>query len=72
MKPGSLFHFASDIDTYVNWTLAHCRAHPAFEWTGAVGGRLAHALRGVAGDPLRGESAAGGPSRPAYLTFIRK
>jgi tRNA (guanine-N7-)-methyltransferase len=32
MKPGSLFRFASDIDHYVNWALAACDAHPAFDW----------------------------------------
>ncbi|MEO1746049.1 MAG: tRNA (guanine(46)-N(7))-methyltransferase TrmB [Pseudomonadota bacterium] len=32
MKPGSAFRFASDIDTYVNWTLQHVLAHPDFEW----------------------------------------
>jgi tRNA (guanine-N7-)-methyltransferase len=32
LKPGALFCFASDIDTYVNWTLAHCRDHGGFEW----------------------------------------
>lgn len=33
LKPGGEFRFASDIDTYVNWTLAHCRNHPDLEWT---------------------------------------
>lgn len=33
LKPGGLFCFASDIDTYVNWTLQHCRQHGGFEWT---------------------------------------
>ncbi len=33
LKPGGEFRFASDIDTYVNWTLTHCHEHPAFEWT---------------------------------------
>ncbi|MFA7413037.1 MAG: tRNA (guanosine(46)-N7)-methyltransferase TrmB [Rhizobium sp.] len=33
LKPGGLFCFASDIDTYVNWTLLHCRNHGGFEWT---------------------------------------
>lgn len=33
LKPGGEFRFASDIDTYVNWTLRHVLAHPAFEWT---------------------------------------
>lgn len=32
LKPNGLFHFASDIDTYINWTLNHCDKHPAFEW----------------------------------------
>lgn len=33
LKPGGVFCFASDIDTYVNWTLLHCRRHGGFEWT---------------------------------------
>lgn len=33
IKSGSEFRFASDIDTYVDWTLRHCHDHPAFEWT---------------------------------------
>lgn len=33
LKPGALLRFASDIDTYVDWTLRHLRDHPAFEWT---------------------------------------
>lgn len=36
LKPGGLFHFASDIDTYINWTLAKLDAHPAFQWTAAT------------------------------------
>ena len=33
LKPGGTFCFASDIDTYVNWTLQHCRDHGGFRWT---------------------------------------
>ncbi|WP_153770336.1 tRNA (guanine(46)-N(7))-methyltransferase TrmB [Labrenzia sp. CE80] len=33
LKPGHQFRFASDIDTYVDWTLRHCRDHASFEWT---------------------------------------
>lgn len=33
LKPGGHFCFASDIDTYVNWTLLHCRDHGGFAWT---------------------------------------
>ncbi|WP_068084751.1 tRNA (guanine(46)-N(7))-methyltransferase TrmB [Polycladidibacter stylochi] len=33
LKPNQQYRFASDIDTYVDWTLSHCRQHPLFEWT---------------------------------------
>ena len=33
LKPGGLFCFASDIDTYVNWTLQHIHQHGGFVWT---------------------------------------
>ncbi|MCJ8507976.1 tRNA (guanosine(46)-N7)-methyltransferase TrmB [Rhizobium lemnae] len=33
LKPGGLFCFASDIDTYVNWTLQHTYSHGGFAWT---------------------------------------
>lgn len=32
LKPGGKFHFSSDIESYINWTLQHCDRHPAFEW----------------------------------------
>ena len=52
LRPGGRFRFASDIDSYVNWTLLHCRAHGAFEWPAGSRGRLAPALPGLAGHPL--------------------
>jgi tRNA (guanine-N7-)-methyltransferase len=33
LKDGGAFWFASDIDTYVDWTLDHVRANKAFRWT---------------------------------------
>lgn len=33
LKPGGLFRFASDIDTYVNWTLQHIHSNRRFDWT---------------------------------------
>ncbi|ENN92857.1 tRNA (guanine(46)-N(7))-methyltransferase TrmB [Bartonella bovis] len=32
LKVGKKLRFASDIDTYVNWTLYHCTHHSNFEW----------------------------------------
>lgn len=36
IKPGCEFRFASDIDTYVDWALRHCRDHAAFDWQAEV------------------------------------
>ena len=32
LKPGGLFRFASDIGTYINWTLQHTEAQGQFNW----------------------------------------
>ena len=32
LRSGAIFRFASDIDSYINWTLGHCHKHRAFEW----------------------------------------
>lgn len=33
LKPGGAFRFASDIDTYVNWTLGHVARSEGLKWT---------------------------------------
>ena len=33
LKPGGEFRFASDIESYVNWTLRHVLDHGGFDWT---------------------------------------
>ncbi len=33
LRPDGEFRFASDIDTYVDWTLRHCHASGRFRWT---------------------------------------
>lgn len=33
LKPGGEFRFASDIESYVNWTLRHVLNHGGFDWT---------------------------------------
>ena len=33
LRPGGLFRFASDIESYVEWTLLHVRDHAEFTWT---------------------------------------
>ena len=68
LKPGGLFLFASDIDTYVNWTLWHCRDHGGFDW---FAGQASDWLTPFAGWPgTRYEAKARREGRSsAYLTF---
>ncbi|RFC62924.1 tRNA (guanosine(46)-N7)-methyltransferase TrmB [Fulvimarina endophytica] len=70
LKPGAKFRFASDIDTYVNWTLLHCRDHSAFEWLAE--GPADWETPYEAWPGTRYEAKAKREGRvPAYLTFVR-
>jgi len=70
LKPGGLFCFASDIDTYVNWTLGHCAAHPAFEWTADNAADWLTPFAGWPGTRYEAKAKREGRSS-AYLTFRR-
>ena len=70
LKPGGTFRFASDIDTYVNWTLQHIDRHPAFAWTARRADDWRTPFSHWPG--TRYEAKALGEGRtPAYLTFHR-
>jgi tRNA (guanine-N7-)-methyltransferase len=71
LKPGGFFRFASDIDTYVNWTLLHCRAHDAFEWQAHWSGDWHQPYEGWPGTRYEAKAVREGRP-PAYLTFLRK
>lgn len=71
LKPGGLFRFASDIDSYVNWTLLHCRAHGAFEWRAAWSGDWHEPYECWPGTRYEAKAIREG-RRPAYLTFVRR
>jgi len=70
LKPGSKFRFASDIDTYVNWTLLHCRAHGAFAWQASEAADWHRPYDGWPGTRYEAKAIREG-RRPAYLTFVR-
>lgn len=71
MKKGGLFRFASDIDTYINWTLLACRDHGAFEWQASS--PLDWHTPYEAWPGTRYEAKAIREGRPpAYLTFVRR
>ena len=70
MKPGAKFRFASDIDTYVNWALLHCRAHGAFTWQAQEAADWHRPYDGWPGTRYEAKAIREG-RRPAYLTFVR-
>lgn len=71
MKPGGLFRFASDIESYVNWTLLHATRHPAFEWRAETAADWATPYSGWPGTRYEAKALREG-RRPAYLTFVRR
>jgi tRNA (guanine-N7-)-methyltransferase len=71
VKPGGIFRFASDIDTYVNWTLVHIRAHGAFDWL-AEGPEDWHTPYEAWPGTLYEAKAVREGRKPAYLTFKRR
>lgn len=70
LKPGGLFCFASDIDTYVNWTLIHCRDHASFRWTATNAADWLTPFAGWPGTRYEAKARREGRSS-AYLTFQR-
>jgi tRNA (guanine-N7-)-methyltransferase len=71
LKPGGLFCFASDIDTYVNWTLQHVGRHDGFEWTARNACDWLTPFEDWPG--TRYEAKARREGRPsAYLTFQKR
>ncbi|UDL92321.1 tRNA (guanosine(46)-N(7))-methyltransferase TrmB [Mesorhizobium sp. PAMC28654] len=70
LKRGGRFRFASDIDTYVNWTLLHCRTHGGFAWQAADAADWHRPYEGWPGTRYEAK-AIREQRRPAYLTFLR-
>lgn len=70
LKAGSEFRFASDIDSYVEWTLEHCADHPDFNW---LNGAQTNSRKPWMNWPgTRYEEKALREARvPRYLTFRR-
>lgn len=71
LKPGAPFRFASDIDTYVNWTLQHIHAHAAFDWPARNASDWQTPYEGWPGTRYEAKALREGRI-PAYLTFLRK
>jgi len=70
LEPGGVFRFASDIDSYVDWTLLACRRHGAFEWRAGEASDWNDPWPGWPGTRYETKALREG-RRPAYLTFVR-
>jgi tRNA (guanine-N7-)-methyltransferase len=70
LKPGGLFCFASDIDTYVNWTLMKCRDHGGFDWLASNATDWLTPYEGWPSTRYEAKARREGRSS-AYLTFRR-
>lgn len=71
MKSGGRFRFASDLESYVDWTLAHCRDHPAFAWIAAQANDWRRPYPDWVGTRYEAKALREG-RKPAYLTFVRR
>src|SRR5690606_35722330 len=70
LRPGGRFRFASDIDSYVNWTLLHCRDHGGFEWQARTATDWREPFAGWPGTRYEAKALREG-RQPAYLEFRR-
>lgn len=72
IKPGGFFCFATDIEDYANWTLAHILRHAAFNWEPSAPG--AWHLPFAGWQPTRYEQKArdAGRLKSFYFTFQRR
>jgi tRNA (guanine-N7-)-methyltransferase len=70
LRPGGAFRFASDIASYVEWTLFHTLRHPAFEWTAGRADDWRKPFPGWPGTRYEVKALAAGRT-PTYLKFRR-
>lgn len=68
--PGGSFRVASDIDSYIDWTLRHCLGRPDFDWTAERADDWRKPFRGWPGTRYEAKALAAG-RRPTYLDFRR-
>ncbi|WP_371822152.1 tRNA (guanine(46)-N(7))-methyltransferase TrmB [Martelella soudanensis] len=71
LKPGGVFCFASDIDSYINWTLLHCRRHGGFQWQARGAADWLTPYSNWPGTRYEAKAKREGRGS-AYLTFIRR
>ena len=71
LRPGAEFRFASDWAHYVDWTLRHILAHPAFEWTATTSADWKEPWAGWPGTRYEAKAIREGRT-PAYIIARRR
>jgi len=71
IKPGGLFHFASDIEDYANWTLAHILRAPQFDFAPERPGGWHEPYEGWQATRYEQKARREGRMISFYFSFIR-
>ena len=71
LMPGGVFRFASDIPSYVDWTLLAVRDHDGFAWTAADADDWRRPFPGWPGTRYEQKAIREG-RRGTYLAFLRR
>jgi tRNA (guanine-N7-)-methyltransferase len=71
LKPGGFFRVASDIESYIDWTLLHVLKRDDFAWTATRADDWRKPFPGWPGTRYEAKAVAAG-RRPAYLAFTRR
>ncbi len=71
LKPGALFRFATDIEDYANWTLAHILRAPEFHFAPEQPGIWHEPYEGWAPTRYEEKARTQGRHRSFYLSFER-
>jgi len=72
LKPGAVFRFATDIEDYADWTLAHILRAPAFRFAPARPGQWHEPYPGWQPTRYEEKARAAGRSVSFYFEFIRR
>lgn len=72
LKPGASFKFATDIEDYANWTLAHVLRSPDFVFTPGAPGSWHEPYPGWTPTRYEEKARLEGRSISYYLNFIRR
>jgi tRNA (guanine-N7-)-methyltransferase len=71
LKPGGLFRVASDIESYIDWTLLHVLKRSDLAWTAVRADDWRKPFPGWPGTRYEAKAVAAG-RMPAYLAFLRR